>query len=140
MTPDPGDSARPQVGTTRRLLGAKLPPDGDLTPDAQGNVGPTCHGMSVAPSLRTLPAHRCPGRLRHLRPGASGNDRDRVFRFGEGTFVARPVAPGLWLCPDKVPTPEHGVVEPDAVMPATEYHARLAATKPSWVLDETGLS
>jgi hypothetical protein len=138
MTPDPADQDRPLVGPTRRRLGAKLPPDGDVTPNAQGNVGPTCHGMSVAPTLGTLPTHRCPARLRHLRAGATGNDNDRVFRFGEGTFAAQPVARGLRLCPDNVPAPEHGVVEPDALMPVADYQAHLAATRPSWVIDETG--
>lgn len=140
MTPDAAAPDQPQVGATRRLLGAKLPPKGDVRPDAQGNVGPTCCGMSVAPTLRTLPDHRCPDRLRHLHPGATGNPNDRVFRFGNGTFVAQPVAYGLRLCPDRVPAPEHGVVEPDAVMPVADYQDRLAATKPLWFVDETGES
>ena len=93
----------------------------------------------MAPTLRTLPTHRCPGRLRHLRPGATGNDRDRVFRFGDGTFAAQAVAQGLQLCPDQVPAPEHGVVEPDAMMHVDDYQARLSDTKPSWVIDETGV-
>ena len=142
MTPDHADPDRPAIGRSARMLGIRPPPGGnDVHPDDRGNVGPICEGMSVAPSVATLPHHRCPPRLRHLHPGAEGKDADRVFAMGEGPFQAGIVASGLKLCPDK-PNPtsgiiEHGVVEPDAETPLTDYERRLAETQGTWRIDET---
>ena len=99
--------------------------------------------MSVSRNLATLPDHRCPRRLRALHPGATGSDADKVFRFGEGSFVHGPVSSKLQLRPDAHPNPTHGtvthgVVEPTAVVPLTTYESDLAATQNSWVVDESG--
>jgi hypothetical protein len=67
MLPDGG---YPKVGRSASTLGVRVPVD--IEPDGTGNVHPGPHGMSVAPSLRDLPVHRVPKRLRHLREGANG--------------------------------------------------------------------
>ncbi len=99
--------------------------------------------MSVAPSLATLPDHRCPARLRALHPGATGRDSDRVFRMGESAFRMANVAPGLQLRPDDVPNPRHGrfahgIVQPVERTPLASYERDLAATRDAWCVDETG--
>jgi len=141
MTPD-GDV--PQVGPSARKLGVRVHPmpNHDVKPDGDGNVGPDRYfeeqreGMSVAPSLSTLPFHRVPARLLWLRSDARGNNKDRVFRLGEGPFVRSAVADDLELAPDDVEEPEHGVIQPKNVMPVAVYQAALAATKTDWFADE----
>lgn len=124
----------PQVGRSARLLGVRVGPDGDIDPDPSGNVHSGSNGMSVAPSLETLPVHRVPKRLRHRRAGATGNDSDSVWAHGEGSFVAAVVAaPHLTLVPD---TNTHGVVAPASSMPIATYEEALAGTKGGWSINE----
>lgn len=125
------DGAYPKVGPSASTLGVRG--GVDIAPDGSGNVHPGPHGMSVAPSLRDLPMHRVPKRLRHLREGAAGSDSTKVWRHGEGVFAVGAVAPHLVLQPDR---PDHGVVAPDAVMPLAQYEAALAETRSGWVVDE----
>jgi len=65
-----------------------------------------------------------------------------VFRLGEGTFVAGPVAKGLQLRPDKPRSHgaavTHGVLGPADTVALDIYERDLAATQDSWVVDETG--
>jgi hypothetical protein len=129
MTPTNGE--QPQIAATARSLGVRVPTD--IAPDEAGDVHPGPRGMSVAPDLVSLPLHRIPKRLAHLRLGAIGPDADVVWSHGEGRFLAGPVAPLLALVPDK---PEHGVVGPDGTMRLSDYEAALAATQPGWRRDE----
>src|SRR5215218_7787968 len=92
------DDRKPMLGESRRTLGVLVP--GDIHPDAAGRVHPGMKGMSVSPSLRDLPPHRIPKRLRHLVLAAEGKDADFVWSMGEGAFVAGPVTSGLQLRPD----------------------------------------
>jgi tetratricopeptide (TPR) repeat protein len=79
----------PQVGTDKNMLGARLPPSdpADVHPDANGRVAPAGEGLSVSPSLKSMPLGLVPERLRDRRPGARGSDDLRLFRLGEGRFV-----------------------------------------------------
>ena len=126
------------VGPSSRMLGVRVPPDPypDILPDTNGDVAPVGQGMSVAPSLRELPPHRVPRRLRHLKRGARGRDDDRVFRMGEGDFKRCAVSDLLQLRPDPVETPEHGVIEPATQMPVPGYQEALAATRDEWSIHE----
>ncbi len=125
------DGAYPKLGPSASTLGVRVPVD--IGPDQNGDVHPGTHGMSVAPSLRDLPVHRVPKRLKHLREGAAGSDSAKVWRHGEGAFAVAPVAPHLVLQPDRA---DHGTVAPDAVMPLAQYEAAITETRPGWVIDE----
>ncbi|HEX3477833.1 MAG TPA: hypothetical protein VHT91_22580 [Kofleriaceae bacterium] len=127
----PTSSGLPQVAATARSLGVRVPTD--VAPDEAGDVHPGRRGMSVAPDVVSLPLHRIPKRLAHLRLGAIGPDTDVVWSHGEGRFLAGRVAAHLALVPDK---PEHGVVAPDTKMRLADYEAALAATQPGWRRDE----
>lgn len=100
MTPE-GD--HPSVGRSARQLGVRVPPHEvpDVRPGAGGDLLPGKEGMSVSPSLQALPFTRVPARLREWVPGARGRDEDRVFRYGDGTFVRQPLnaqlRQRLWL-------------------------------------------
>lgn len=133
MTVD-GDG-KPKVGQAARTLGARVPPAGkpDIRPDGAGIVRPRTGGMSVAPGWRNLPAHRIPKRLKPLMPDAAGKDEDACFCMGDGPFVSGAVATDLEL---RVDRPEHGMVEPAAAMPASDYQRALAVTRDQWVIDE----
>lgn len=122
----------PQVGSTARTLGVRVPTD--ISVDSAGFVTPGTGGMSVAPRWRDLPRHRIPSRLRHVIPAASGSNLDACFRIGDGGFVSGGLAAGLQLRPD---SPIHGCVEPDAAEPLGQYQADLAATRHQWIIDET---
>lgn len=129
----PDVTGGPQVGRSARKLGVRVDSGGDIEPNSEGSVSPGVGGMSVAPSLPALPAHRVPKRLRNKRPGAIGNDGDRVWSHGQGSFADGEVAPHLRL---RVDDPAHGLVEPDAPMPLDIYENALSATKGAWVIDE----
>src|SRR5208283_5864167 len=123
----------PKTGPTHRCLGVApvdvlVAPDGTVSPDAR-------HGMSVAPTWRELPTHRIPARLRDRgAPDATGKNADACWRMGEGPFVTGPLTARLRLC---VTSRHHGVVQPSGQMALARYEALLAATQPSWVIDET---
>lgn len=125
------DGAYPKLGRSATTLGVRV--GEDIAPDGNGDVHPGPHGMSVAPSLRDLPVHRVPKRLRHLREGASGSDNSRVWRHGEGRFEVSIVAPHLVLQPDRS---DHGIVAPESVMPLAQYEDAIAQTRSGWVIDE----
>jgi hypothetical protein len=124
-------NARPEIGTTARSLGVRIPTD--IAPDETGHVHPGPHGMSVAPDLVSLPLHRIPKRLAYLRLGAIGPDADVVWSFGQGPFVSGPFAPRLTLLPNR---PNHGFVAPDTKLMLSDYKIALAATQPGWSRDE----
>jgi hypothetical protein len=122
------DQAHPQVGTTFRTLGVRVPQD--IEPDATGHVTAGNRGMSVAPGLRALRPELVPKRLRHLRESAVGPDSNVVWSHGDGPFVESAVAPHLVLKPD---ASDHGTVAPVGTMLLEEYRSALAATQDSWI-------
>jgi hypothetical protein len=127
------DGDLPMVGTQARMLG---PAPKDIEADAAGAVHAGRDGISVAPSLRLLPSHHIPKRLRQLAPDATGSNTSVIWRHGEGAFADRAtVAPHLEL---RVDTSEHGVVAPDSTMSLTDYQLALAITRTNWVEDERG--
>ena len=93
----------PRIGSTSTSLGVRIPQD--IEPDENRMVGPGGRGMSVSPSMRTLPSIFLPRRLCRDHPdlskGALGSDNYFVWSMGVGPFVADKVAPGLNLRPDQ---------------------------------------
>lgn len=134
MTVD-GDS--PLIANSARGLGVRVGdgPNADIQVDERNHVSPSTGGMSVGPSWRDLPAMRIPRRLRAKGAlFARGKDTDACWKLGEGGFVAASIADGLVLRPDR---PDHGTVEPSCVEPLQRYLFDLAATRQSWVIDES---
>ncbi|GAB4453841.1 MAG: hypothetical protein OHK0029_07440 [Armatimonadaceae bacterium] len=115
------------------------PESADILPDEQGIVYPDSGGMSVFPSLHTLPPHRIPKRLRHLAPEARGSDTFSVWSMDEGAFTDGKLTEKLALRPDPTAPAEHGFVEPGTEMALIEYRQALAETRSLWKVDETGL-
>lgn len=115
-------------------LGVRVPTD--IEPDTQGNVSPGTGGMSVAPSLRLLPAHRVPQRLAGLVSKARGSNTFRIWSMGEGTFVAGTVSDELALRLDPERPKRHGLIEPAQEMGLRAYVMALHETRPIWRLDE----
>jgi hypothetical protein len=124
---------KPVVGRTGTSLGVRIPLD--IKPDENGDVSPNTGGMSVSPSLYTLPPLFVPVRLHALVPKARGSNHLRVWKMGAGPFDRSPVAPGLELRPD---SRKHGTIQPDQLMTLLAYEDALAATRDQWVIDETG--
>lgn len=127
------DGDKPQVGSGGKLLGVR---PSDIPVDGANRVQPATGGMSVAPAWRRLLPHLIPRRLRHLCGKASGPNRLRCWRMGEGRFVAGPVSVDLALRPDAGEPDRHGFIEPIREMPLSEYTAALAATRDEWERDE----
>jgi hypothetical protein len=119
----------PETGSSARTLGVR---PSDL-PIVDGVVKPGTGGMSVSPSLPTLPPQWVPKRLAHLREGAIGPDSNRVWSHGIGPFVAGEIAPHLLLRPDSA---THGLVEPSREMPFDGYQAAIHSTRMDWRMDE----
>jgi hypothetical protein len=128
------DGARPLVGIGSNELGARVPTD--IAPDTQGMVRPATGGISVSPSLHTLPAHLVPARLGDRRPDARGKDSLAVWSMGSGSFAAGQVAPDLGLRIDRHKA-THGFVEPIQPTKLADYQESLARTKNDWSIDET---
>src|SRR5438105_7736955 len=125
------EGGMPRLGESARCLGVRVPHD--IAPDQSGTVVPGPQGMSVAPSLRQLPAHRIPMRLIHLAAHAAGRNDDHVWSMGEGEFVSDALCPGLAL---HVTSERHGVVCPDTAMKLAIYVQALATTRQIWSIDE----
>ena len=129
------DGDRPLVGNGATALGVRFEPDpnADIVTDGAGKVNPDSGGMSVAPSLESLPTHRVPKRLRDRVEGAIGSNKCFVWRYGAGAFANEAVAEKLKL---HVTDPTHGVVTPSETMPAEEYTDAIARTRDAWEIDE----
>ncbi len=128
---------RPEVGRAGNLLGVRIgPTPQDDLPEEGGRVHPGTGGMSVAPSVETLPAHRLPRRLSGKYPDrfphARGPNLLHCWWLGEGEFIAAPLAPRLALRPDPAAPGRHGFVEPDQTMPVADYEAAVSATCDQW--------
>lgn len=136
------DDSLPKIGSEACMLGVRLPPNAtpDVHPDTQGYVTPLSEGMSVSPSLNSLPEHRLPRRLqaRGFRK-ARGNNRAFCFRMGSGPFVRSEIAHGLILLPDEpdeLGNVRHGIIAPTTSRHVDDLQADLAATRDRWVIDE----
>jgi len=127
------DNGQPTTGESATTLGVRVPVD--IRPDEAGRVRPGMKGMSVSPSLRDLPIHRIPKRLRQLVQDAQGKDSHFVWSMGEGLFAAGTLAPALQMRPDPK-NRSHGFVEPDAEMALDEYRSALYRTQSLWMVDE----
>lgn len=131
------EAGHPLMGANRAELGARLPGgrgEPDIEPDGDGLVHPGRGGMSVAPSLRHLPPHLVPRRLRGRVREATGPNHFRVWRMGEGPFARGAVGPRLRLRPSG---PHHGMVEPSGPMAVGDYQEALGSTRDAWVIDES---
>lgn len=130
------EHGKPAVGPSSSKLGVRVPDD--IPTDDAGLVHPGTEGMSVAPSLATLPERMLPKRFRKQGfPAARGNDSAFVWTMGEGPFVAGKVAPGLALRPDPEAPERHGFVEPERPVPLEQYETALSVTRDLWRIDET---
>jgi len=120
-----GDDGTPVVGSAFAELGVRA--GTDITPDRNGLVAPSrADGMSVNPSLNTIPPILLP---RRYRPSGTGKASHSVYEYGDGPFVEGPAAHRLRLMPDRA---THGTVQPDEVMALAEFQAALAATRVGW--------
>jgi hypothetical protein len=131
------DGSGPLVANSARGLGVRLGtgPTDDIPVTPDGVVVPGTGGMSVGPKWRDLPEIRIPHRLREKGVlNARGKDNDACWRLGEGPFLAGRVAEGLGLRPDRS---DHGTIEPTERAKLNKYLDDLAATRDSWVIDET---
>ena len=130
------DNGKPLTGQGSSTLGIR--PGTDITVQPDGTVQPDTGGMSVAPSLGALKKFLIPRRLSSVlleAEGATGKNELHVWKMGTGTFADAPLAPKLAL---RVDDPEHGLVEPDAVMSLSDYETALQNTRHAWEIDETG--
>src|SRR5712692_11472155 len=73
------EHGKPLVGRSATALGVRVDGHADVSLEADSFVAPEGGGMSVSPSLRTLPAHRIPRRLSHLVPAARGKNNRHVW-------------------------------------------------------------
>src|SRR5688572_3074629 len=106
------DNGKPKIGTAGAMLGVRIKSEtskGDIDPDANGDVHPNQRGLSVNPSIQSMPPELLPKRLRAIYPEAAGRDTNFVWSHGSGPFVQGPVAPHLELRPNKA---SHGFVGP----------------------------
>src|SRR5438128_3222372 len=96
------DGALPKLGSTAKTLGVRVSPseDGDIPVKSDGTVCPGTGGMSVAPSLRDLPGHRIPRRLKPAIAYARGSNSLFCWKMGEGPFECGTLTHGLNLRPD----------------------------------------
>lgn len=124
---------RPEVGCGGNLLGVRVGSgETDDIPEENGYVQPGTGGMSVSPSLETLPPHRIPRRLQSRIPEATGSNQLHCWSMGEGAFVHSSVTERLILRPDPKAPERHGFVEPEQEMPVAEYEAAITATQNLW--------
>ena len=127
----------PRVGNRSKCLGVREPPDrfADIDVDANGHVILNRKGLSVVDDWRRLPGHLIPEHLDDGRNGAAGKNMG-VFVHGAGMFAEGIVSQDLELLL-KVGSANAGVVAPRIPVPLSNYQANLAATRGSWVEDES---
>lgn len=128
---------QPETGPGKNLLGVVVGSgERDDIPEKAGKVMPGTGGMSVSPSLDTIPTHRLPKRLKNKYPtrfpDATGSNRLHCWSLGDGEFAAGPLADGLVLRLDPDAPLEHGFVEPVEEVETGVYMAALEATGSSW--------
>ena len=126
MKPDRTNPAVPMVGEKFGTLGVR---QHEVEADPEGNVAPGKKGMSVSPSVETLPFAMVPSRYAAYVEGAAGDDAFRVWEMGEGPFRAGPVNEMLSL---ECTSATHGVICPRRSMPLQVFKESLAATQRHW--------
>jgi hypothetical protein len=135
------EEGKPALGSASTAFGVRLPNSAhkeiepDIRPDVNGLVYPRSGGMSVSPSAGELPAHRIPRRLKSRYPQATGNDKVRIWRMGDGPFSDARLTDVLILRIDSK-NPRHGLIEPAIVVLADAFVVALEETKNSWSIDE----
>lgn len=127
-----GDDNLPTVEQSAKGLGVRAGVDIDV--DGNGNVVLNGKGMSVSPNWRVVSVLRIPRRLRYKVPGARGSNNTFCFRTGDGPFQREAFAAGLELAPDSA---THGCIAPTQVVLLGDFENALAATRPTWQVDET---
>jgi len=135
----------PAIGSTGTSLGIRFPdpehPEArfDIVPDSSGMVHPNSGGMSVSPSIASLPVHAIPRRLKSHYREARGSDTIRIWRIGDGPFADGLVSERLThrVDPDNA---KHGFVEPAILMQAADFVAAIHATREMWTDAEDELS
>jgi hypothetical protein len=127
----------PKVGTQSKCLGVREPPaqHADVDTDEEGNVLLNRKGLSVSKDWRDLQPYLIPQHLNDGCNGACGKGM-RVFVHGTGAFNEGAVASGLTLL-HKERTTEQGVVAPSLRVPLMQFQQDLAATRRTWVIDES---
>ncbi len=132
MTPA-GDC--PKCGRGGRLLGVRLPPNGkpDIHPDQNGEVHPGTGGMSVSPTLSTLPSFCVPARLKPFARNARGKNTDRVWRLSDAPFEDGELSNDLRLAVD---SNKHATIQPKSTQSTSDYEQALESTREEWLVDE----
>ena len=125
----PDEDGKPKVGTASICLGIRVPPERDGITLVEGQIEPGTGGLSVRPSLQTIPVAMVSEELQAIVPGASGGKNHHVWQMGEGPFENAPVADNLTLRPD---SRYHGLLEPSVTMLFEDFQNALAATRDSW--------
>lgn len=127
----------PRVCNRSKCLGVREPPDrfADIDVDANGHVVLNRKGLSVVDDWRRLPGHLIPEHLDDGRNGAAGKNM-RVFVHGAGMFAEGIVSQDLELLL-KIGSATAGMVAPRTTVPLSKYQTNLAATRGSWVEDES---
>lgn len=124
---------QPELGRGGNMLGVRVGAGENMDiPEENGDVLPGTGGLSVSPSLESLPPHRIPRRLHNLVPEATGSNQLYCWSMGEGAFVLAALTDLLRLRPDPVAPKRHGFVEPARKMLVAEYEAAIAATRDQW--------
>lgn len=127
------EDGRPVVGNGAKMLGVRN--DGyDIPFDADENVRPRTGGLSVVSNWHNLPLFLIPRRLQPQIKDARGSNQLACFRLGDFPFQDGQINDVLAMRPD---SPHHGTIQPNRKMPLPEYQDALAATRSSWVIDET---
>jgi hypothetical protein len=137
-----GEDGLPVVAQTASGLGVRIKLDegtGDIPVDGAGEVSPGTGGMSVRPSINSIPPQMLPKRLKEafpdLFPEARGNSTYCVWSMGEGLFETSSLTDNLdlRLDPDE---DDHGFVEPSSQMSFDDYFGAVVATRQQWYVDE----
>lgn len=126
-------NGRPELGRAGNMLGVRVGSGkNDDIPEEDSFVQPGAGGMSVSPSLETLPPHRIPRRLQSRFPEAIGSNQLHCWSMGEGDFISGSVAEHLVLRLDPKAPHRHGFIEPERKMPIADYESAIAATRDQW--------
>ena len=125
------DGNSPKIANSATGLGVRVVKD--TYPDENGNVGPDSGGMSVSPTLESLPPMLVPRRLEHRVPEADAPDSVVCWVLGDGPFADGAVTEDLNFKKDK---PHHGEVVPSRQMTLGDFQASLARTKEMWTNGE----
>jgi len=116
----------PKIGDSPKKLGVRLPPNpkADIQPDANGFVYPpsatSSGGMSCAPRIQKLPAHRRP---------VAWNGTVMAVSFKVWGIDEDDLGPDLLAFRD---SPNHITIGPARKMPIQQFQAALEATQSKW--------